>query len=160
MWDTQGELGGSARARWKNRNSSLKKEKNTTLKCCPHCLADRWKTLTVNKESDKGEFLSMRLMMMEYQNRQWKYPLTLTVCVSQPDISFSSVPQSSTVWLKTHQWATLLHWVTRSAITMNTHTVVYFDSIPHTPSCCQGYSPEHQVCINPQLKIIPKKCTI
>ncbi len=45
-------------------------------------------------------------------------------------------------------------------ITMNTHTVVYFESIPHTPSCCFKHSPEHQMCINPQLKIVPDKCTI
>ncbi len=38
--------------------------------------------------------------------------------------------------LKTHQWATLLHRLTCSFITMNTHTVVYFVSILHTPSCC------------------------
>ncbi len=34
---------------------------------------------------------------------------------------------------KTHQWATLLRWVTYPFITTNTHTTaVYFDSIPHT----------------------------
>ncbi len=42
-----------------------------------------------------------------------------------------------------HQWATLLLWVACSFITTNTHIVVYFDSIPHTPSCCPKYSPEH-----------------
>ncbi len=46
--------------------------------------------------------------------------------------------------IKTHQWATLLH------ITMNTHAVVYFDWITHT---------EHQMCINPLLKIVLNNCS-
>ncbi len=62
--------------------------------------------------------------------------------------------------IKIHQWATLLHWVTCSFITMNTHTVVYFDSIPHTPSCFPKYSLEHQTWINSLLKIVPYKCTM
>ncbi len=52
----------------------------------------------------------------------------------KPNISYSSVPHSSIVvqtLLKTHQWATSLHWVTCSSITMNTHIDVYFESIPH-----------------------------
>ncbi len=42
----------------------------------------------------------------------------------------------------------------------HTHTVVYFDSIPHTPSCCQKYSPQPQMWINPLLKIAPDKSTM
>lgn len=34
------------------------------------------------------------------------------------------------------------------------HTVRH-SSIPHTPPCCCKYSQEHQMCINPQLKIVP-----
>ncbi len=62
--------------------------------------------------------------------------LTSIVSESKPDISSSSVPWSSTVvqkLLKTCRWATLLHWMTCSFITMNTNTIVYFDSIPHKP---------------------------
>ncbi len=43
-------------------------------------------------------------------------------------------------------------------ITTNTHTVVYFDSIPHTLSCCQKYSLAHQMCRNLLLKIVYNKC--
>ncbi len=39
-------------------------------------------------------------------------------------------------------------------------TIVYFDSVPHTPCCCCKYSLAHQMCINPLLKIVPSKCTI
>ncbi len=38
-----------------------------------------------------------------------------------------------------------------------THTEVYLDSVPHTPSCCPKYSPEHQMWINLLLKIVPNK---
>ncbi len=41
--------------------------------------------------------------------------------------------------------------LTCSFITINT---VYFDSVPHTPFCCQEYSIEHQMWINPLLKIV------
>lgn len=54
-------------------------------------------------------------------------------------------PSLSKKLLKTHLWATLLHWVTCSII--NTNTVVYFDSIQQTPSCFPKYSPEHQMCV-------------
>lgn len=37
--------------------------------------------------------------------------------------------------LQRHQWATPSHWVTLPFITMNKHTVVYFESILHSPSC-------------------------
>lgn len=39
-------------------------------------------------------------------------------------------------------------WVTCSIIAMNTHTVGYFDSVPHTSSCCLKYSLEHQMWVN------------
>ena len=53
----------------------------------------------------------------------------------------------------------LLHCVTCSFIIMKTHThaVVYLNSIPRTPSCCPKYSVEHQIWINPPLKIVPKQ---
>lgn len=35
------------------------------------------------------------------------------------------------------------------------HTGVYFDLIPHTPSCCSKYSLEHQLWFNLPLKIAP-----
>ncbi len=38
--------------------------------------------------------------------------------------------------------------VTCSFITVNTHTVLYFDLIPHTPSCCPKYSLDHQMWIH------------
>lgn len=38
-----------------------------------------------------------------------------------------------------------------------THTLVYLDSIPRTPSCCYKYSLKHHICVNPQLKIDPNK---
>ncbi len=41
-----------------------------------------------------------------------------------------------------------------------TWTPVYFDSIPNTLSYYWKYSLEHQMCINPQLKIVPNKCTV
>ena len=44
----------------------------------------------------------------------------------KPDIP---VPLYHRAPLKTHQWVTLLRWVTCSSITVN--TLIYFDSIPH-----------------------------
>lgn len=41
-----------------------------------------------------------------------------------------------------------------SFITMITLTVVYFES------CCCKYSQAHQTGFNPQLKLVPKECTI
>lgn len=40
---------------------------------------------------------------------------------------------------KTHQWATLLHCVTSSFISMSVGAVVYLESIPPSPSCCSKY---------------------
>ncbi len=42
----------------------------------------------------------------------------------------------------------------------HTHTVVYFDSIPHTPSCWPRYSLQHQIWINLLLKVVPNKCAL
>lgn len=39
-------------------------------------------------------------------------------------------------------------WVTCSIIAMNTHTVGYFDLVPHTSSRCLKYSLEHQMWVN------------
>ncbi len=58
--------------------------------------------------------------------------------------------------LKTHHWATLLYWVTCFFITMNTNTVVYFESFPH-PAVRNTHC---QMCVNPPMKIVPNKCTI
>ncbi len=69
-------------------------------------------------------------------NQQWIHLLTSTVCVSQPNIYYSSVPQSSIVtgWhVPSSPW---------------THTLVYFDSVPHTSSCRPKYSLEHQIWIH------------
>ncbi len=53
--------------------------------------------------------------------------------------------------LKRHHWAALLHWVT--FVTKNTHThMQWFLLTPHT-SCSPKYCPEHQMWINPRLKI-------
>lgn len=38
--------------------------------------------------------------------------------------------------------------------------VVYIELIPHTLSCCCKYSPEHHMCIDLQLEIVPNKCHI
>ncbi len=54
----------------------------------------------------------------------------------------------------------LVHWVTCSFIIMNTHTVVYFGSFQHIPSCCPKYSLQHQMWIHLPLKIVPKQWTI
>ena len=91
----------------------------------------------------------------------WSFQQVLSV-KPEPDIAYSSVPRASIVVqkpLKTHYWATPLHRVTCSFITANAHTVVYFEWIPHTPSCCHKYSPEHKMCINQLLKIVPDKST-
>ncbi len=55
---------------------------------------------------------------------------------------------------------TLLQWLTCSFITMNMGTMVHFQLISRPPSCCRKYSPAHQLCINPHLKIVPNKCII
>lgn len=46
----------------------------------------------------------------------------------------------------------------RFFISMNTHTAVYFDSIPRTPSCRHKHSPGHQMCIHSQLKMDQRRC--
>lgn len=43
---------------------------------------------------------------------------------------------------------------------MNTQTVAYFDSIPHTLSCCPKYSLGHQMFVNLLQEIVPNKCII
>lgn len=50
-------------------------------------------------------------------------------------------------FIKTFQWATLLH---RDMSTRNTG--------PHRPSCCHELSLENQKFIHLQLKIVPNKC--
>lgn len=72
----------------------------------------------------------------------------------KPDISSSSVPQSSIVTqklLKTHQWATQSHWPTCSFVTW-TRTHTHIDLIPHTPSGCSKY------CRAPNAKNSPQFC--
>lgn len=51
-------------------------------------------------------------------------------------------------------------WRVRSPWWMNTTSVVYSKRIPNTLSCCCKWSPEHRICFNPPLKIIPSKHTI
>ena len=67
-------------------------------------------------------------------------------------------PLLSKKTIKTLQLVTLLHWVTCSFITGN--TLVYLDSISHTPSWCHKYSLEHHMWIHLPLKIVPNKYTI
>lgn len=45
-------------------------------------------------------------------------------------------------------------------ITMSMTTILYFESIPHEPLCCCEYRRQHQLFINPLLKIVPQKSTI
>ncbi len=40
----------------------------------------------------------------------------------------------------------------------HTHTVVYYDSVPHTLPCCPKYSLEHQMWIHLPQKIVPDRC--
>lgn len=43
------------------------------------------------------------------------------------------------------------------------HTVVYFESIPHSPPCLHNnykYSFTQQMCINLPVKIVPNKCIV
>ena len=47
--------------------------------------------------------------------------------------------------------------VSCSFIMVNSDTVVYFELIPRTMLSCCKHSVEHQMCINPQLKIVPQK---
>lgn len=54
---------------------------------------------------------------------------------------------------KMQKWATLL---TFSFITIKYE---HFESIPHTPSCCCKDAIIHNMCINPQLKVVPQKFT-
>ena len=83
----------------------------------------------------------------------WSFPQVLCV-YSEPDISSSSTQLHCCT--KTSK-NTLMKWqLTCSFITTNTHTVVYFDKIPHTLSCCQ-YALENQMCINMLLKIVLNK---
>ncbi len=75
----------------------------------------------------------------------------LFLCATEPHCCPKTVKNTS---------MSLLHWVTCPFITMNPHNVVCFYSIPHTPSFCRKYTQELQMCINPQLKIVPNKYTI
>lgn len=63
-------------------------------------------------------------------------------------------------YFKKNHWATRLHWLTCSLITINTHTEGYSDPVPHTQSCCPKHSLAYQIWIIPSLKITPNECTI
>ncbi len=91
--------------------------------------------------------------------QRWMYLLTSIVCIRAWYIFFLCAIELIVV-KNTSMSQQLLHWMKCSFITMNTHTVVCFDSIPHTSSCCPKYSLERQMWIHPLLKIVPNKCTI
>ena len=46
-----------------------------------------------------------------------------------------------------------------TVITTNTHCSLIWLNLTHTPSCCQKYSPEHQMWINSPLKVVHSSCT-
>lgn len=56
---------------------------------------------------------------------------------------------SPIVVFKTHTLTTQFHWLMLSVSVMSMSTVVYFESIPHTLSRCQKYSPENQMSVHP-----------
>ncbi len=102
---------------------------------------------------DSFRTVLLNVTLLEDPNQQWIYLTNNT----KPDLI--PVPKSSIVvqkLLKMH-WAALLHFIT---INTHTHTVVYFDSVPHTLLCCQKCSPKYQIWINLPLKIALNKCTI
>lgn len=80
---------------------------------------------------------------------------------TRPDTSYSSVPWSFRIQIKTHQWATFDAFRDTSVINMNTHThtVVYLDSELHSLPRCPKYSLMRQMWIYPLLKLILSKCT-
>ncbi len=79
--------------------------------------------------------------------------LIVPLCHRAPSIKNTSVSHTvslADMFLHYHKWT---HTHT------HTHTVDYLDLIPHTLSCCHKYSLEHQIWINPPLKIVPNKFT-
>lgn len=109
-------------------------------------------------QSQRGEMARIQLNFY-----QWHWPLAETNVLRYCSIIWKRLIQEELAerrkrraqtqfCIESHQ----LHWAACSVVTINTHTVVYFHSIPHTPSCC---SMEHQMWINPPLKIVPKKFT-
>lgn len=57
---------------------------------------------------------------------------------------------SPIVVFKTHTLTTQFHWLMLLVSVMSMSTVVYFESIPHTLSRCQKYSPENQMSVHPR----------
>lgn len=85
---------------------------------------------------------------------------SMALCSSQPppvSPARYTTPSTRYTWVYTHSIQT--HWATCSIVTMNTHTGVYYDLVPHASSCCTKCSPEHQMWINKVLTKFPQKCT-
>lgn len=80
------------------------------------------------------------------------------IVLLRPCISYSSVPRSSFVFqniFKTYEESHFFDWMTQTSITLNKHTVVYSDSVPHTPFFFSKNLLEAKMHVNPRLKIVP-----
>lgn len=75
-------------------------------------------------------------------------------CVMDPICLCAAEPRWCPKAMKTHQWATLLHWGTCSSITINTYIVLYWASVPHTAAWCHKYSLELRMWIHQLLKTL------
>lgn len=56
-----------------------------------------------------------------------------------------------------HQKPSVSRW-TITLSSPQTHTSLIWLNLTHTPSCCHKYSPEHQMWINPLLKVVHSSC--
>lgn len=90
----------------------FKMDKSGNVQDFSYCQLILWK--------DKKQWW-MNLSTIVFVAKAWK---SLCLCV----IDFNCCPKS----IKTHQCSTLLQRVTAFFITMNTSTVSYFESCPHT----------------------------
>lgn len=115
----------------------------------------RW---TAHTSPDAWEMAINQEGLCEFHKQSVSPTIKYYVCIKAWCIFFLCAMElhlcSKTI--KTDSWTSLLHRLTCLLPLAWTYTL---SSILHTRSCCWKHSKEHQMCVNPQLKIVPNKCT-
>lgn len=105
-----------------------------------------------------GKFFSWCQQIQKDKTQQLIYPTILRSIVFYCQSLKQRIPLPSRAQLLSKRHPPV-ESVTCSFIIMNTNAAVYFGSLPNTPFCCHKHSQEHQMHINPSLKIVHNKCT-